>query len=56
MPGRIYLHHINADAQQGQERAPDDLELGLPVAVDHLMQVLGTESRTAVRAVNSLNH
>lgn len=50
------MHHINADAQQGQEGAPDDLAMGLHVDVDHLMQVLGTEPRTSVRAVNSLNH
>lgn len=49
------MHHIHAVAQQGQEGAPDYLGVGLHVDVDHLMQVLGTEPRTSVRAVNSLN-
>lgn len=47
--------HVSADIHKGQKRALYPLGLELQLVLSHLMWVLGTKSRSSVRAVSAVN-
>ena len=49
---RVYEQQVHADAQGGQERARDLLELVLQAVVKHLLRMLGAEPQSTGRALN----